>query len=236
MGSYIILYISTLVPVWELATCCDVTEGTDWCGWVPVVREFLHMQRHDKTNKLRNQLSAEMHDPLFMACRFNIRLKHTHTHTHIHAHAYTHGLQRWDNVPYDGHRAVWSESSLSAEDTLYPKLPTVCLSKTDRTTRVRRLIWVFAKRTCNLVGNAVPRFNFVFPFSWLTQTRKRSNQDLCCIYKQRAAWPAKTQIKRWIRTILSATSLNWPVFSLGANVRRYSFQVASHFCWFILRF
>ena len=43
MGSYIILYISTLVPVWELATCCDVTEGTDWCGLVPVVREFLHM-------------------------------------------------------------------------------------------------------------------------------------------------------------------------------------------------
>ena len=43
MGSYIILYISTLVPVRELATCCDVTEGTDWCGLVPVVREFLHM-------------------------------------------------------------------------------------------------------------------------------------------------------------------------------------------------
>ena len=43
MGSYIILYISTLLPVWELATGCDITEGTDWCGLVPVVREFLHM-------------------------------------------------------------------------------------------------------------------------------------------------------------------------------------------------
>ena len=44
MGSYIILYISTLLPVGELATGCDVTEGTDWCGLVAVVREFLLMQ------------------------------------------------------------------------------------------------------------------------------------------------------------------------------------------------
>ena len=44
MGFYIILYISTLLPVWELATGCDVTERSDWYGLVPVVREFLHMQ------------------------------------------------------------------------------------------------------------------------------------------------------------------------------------------------
>ena len=49
MGSYINLYISTLVPIWELATCCDVTEGTDWCGLVLVVREFLHMKREKCT-------------------------------------------------------------------------------------------------------------------------------------------------------------------------------------------
>ena len=45
MGSYIILYISTLLPVWELATGCDVTGGTDSCGLVAVVREFLLMKK-----------------------------------------------------------------------------------------------------------------------------------------------------------------------------------------------
>ena len=50
MGSYIILYISKLLPVWELASGSDVTEGTDWCGLVPVVREFLHMFAKDLVN------------------------------------------------------------------------------------------------------------------------------------------------------------------------------------------
>ena len=57
MGFYIILYISTLVPVWELATCCDVTEGTDWCGLVPVVREFLDMHK-------KNQYISNFNSPI----------------------------------------------------------------------------------------------------------------------------------------------------------------------------
>ena len=62
MGPYIILYISTLLPVCELATGCDVTEGTDWCGLVPVVREFLHMHGFRERRSCKTQLIQLIED------------------------------------------------------------------------------------------------------------------------------------------------------------------------------
>ena len=54
-------------------------------------------------------------------------------------------------------RAVWSESPLSTwrclETLATHRVP---CEDSDRTARMRRLIWVFSGRTCNLVGNAVP--------------------------------------------------------------------------------
>ena len=50
--------------------------------------------------------------------------------------------------------AGWSESSLSGW-TRFGSLATHKMP-CDQTVRVHRLIWVFAGRICNLVGNAVP--------------------------------------------------------------------------------
>ena len=49
------------------------------------------------------------------------------------------------------------QSLLSAESALDPWLPTECSEMTDQNPNTRRLIWIFAVRTCNLVGNVVPR-------------------------------------------------------------------------------
>ena len=55
-------------------------------------------------------------------------------------------------------RAVWSESSLSTW-RCFESLTIHCVPCEDsgQTVRMRRLIWAFARRTCNLIGNAVPR-------------------------------------------------------------------------------
>ena len=55
-------------------------------------------------------------------------------------------------------RADWSESSLSAWRR-FGLLTIHIVPREDfyQTSRMRRLIWVFAGRTCNLVGNTVPR-------------------------------------------------------------------------------
>ena len=55
-------------------------------------------------------------------------------------------------------RAVWSEFPLSA----WPRFGSLATHRvscedSDQTARMRRLIWFFAGRTCNLEGNAVPR-------------------------------------------------------------------------------
>ena len=55
------------------------------------------------------------------------------------------------------------------EDALDPLLPIECPSKTlIRLRGWRRLIWVFAGRICNLVGNAVPRLILIFLSLWFT--------------------------------------------------------------------
>ena len=46
------------------------------------------------------------------------------------------------------------------EDALVQSLPRECPAMTNQPARTRRLTWVFAKRTCNLAENAVPRIRW----------------------------------------------------------------------------
>ena len=58
-------------------------------------------------------------------------------------------------------RAVWSESLLSAWRRFGPLVINRARSEDiDQTARMRRLFWVFARRTCNLLGHAVPLLKY----------------------------------------------------------------------------
>ena len=67
-------------------------------------------------------------------------------------------------------RAVWSESS---QGTLWiakdPKRLQVDSEDPDKPARIRTLIWVFAGRPCNLIGNALPqlKYNLNNKVQWL---------------------------------------------------------------------
>ena len=65
------------------------------------------------------------------------------------------------------------------DDALDPLLSTECAPKTDQTIRVRRVIWVLARPTYNLTGNAVSRLMWLRKLTgfvclvWQTGTRHR---------------------------------------------------------------
>ena len=77
-------------------------------------------------------------------------------------------------------RVVWSESS---QGTMLVAKELKGLQAdnevSDQTARLRRLIWVFAWRTCNLVGNDVPRLNCILLTFHLYLNCDHSNNNRC---------------------------------------------------------
>ena len=64
-------------------------------------------------------------------------------------------------------------------------LLTGCPSKTDQTSRMRRLIWVFARRTCKRIGKAVPRLKLYGIWASAWQNLKNG---MCAQWRLRSAW------------------------------------------------
>ena len=75
---------------------------------------------------------------------------------------------------------VWSESLPSAWRNLWSLASHGAHSlDSDQTVRMRRLIWVFARRTCHFVGFVVLRLIYVpYQFKMVNILSKRSNRPL----------------------------------------------------------